>query len=307
MLYFWIVLATLAILALLVLLGSYLCYRLTFHNSPKKGTPEAILDHLFEPYLDYMRKCEQEVRQMPCKDVWITSFDGLRLHGRYYEHSPDSPIELMIHGYRSNALRDLSGGVLRCFQLGHSVLLIDQRSCGESEGHVITFGICEHKDCLSWLEFMKKEFGTQRKIILTGVSMGASTVLIAAGEKLPENVIGVLADCGYSNAKEIICSVIRSMKLPPKLLYPFVKLGAKLYGKFDLEETSSVEALRHSTVPVILIHGEDDDFVPCYMSQHNHDACVSRKRLVVVPGARHGLSYPVDPDTYVREMKNFFY
>jgi hypothetical protein len=85
---------------------------------------------------------------------------------------------------------------------------------------------------------MQKEFGTQRKIILTGVSMGASTVLIAAGEKLPENVIGVLADCGYSNAKEIICSVIRSMKLPPKLLYPFVKLGAKLYGKFDLDLTT---------------------------------------------------------------------
>ena len=105
---------------------------------------------------------------------------------------------------------------------------------------VITFGIKEHRDCLSWVDYMVKRW-PDRKIILTGISMGAATVVMAAGEPLPENVIGVLADCGYTSPKEIICEVIRQMKLPPKLSYPFVKLGAKIFGKFDLEEITPVE------------------------------------------------------------------
>lgn len=302
-----IFLIVLALLALSVPAISFICFRMAFYTSRKVKPPEIIWDKIYEPYLEYMDKCEQEARAMPYQDMWITSFDGLRLHGRYYEFSPDSPIELMMHGYRGDAMRDLSGGIQRGFRLGHSVLLIDQRACGESEGHIITFGIHEHRDCLSWLEHMVKTFGNKRKFILTGVSMGASTVLIAAGEKLPENVIGVLADCGYTSAKEIIQSVIRGMGLPPTLSYPFVKLGAKLYGKFDPDETSPVEAMKHSTVPVIFFHGDTDTFVPCYMSQKNYGACVSRKRLVLVPTAGHGLSYPVDPEGYIEEMRNFFY
>lgn len=286
---------------------SYICFRMAFYTSRKRQTPEMVLNHIYDPYLQQMEQSEKDAQSIPHKNVWVTSFDGLRLHGRYYEYAPDSPIELMMHGYRGNALRDLAGGIQRGFRLGHSVLLIDQRACGESQGHIITFGIREYKDCLSWVDFMVKEFGKHRNIILTGVSMGASTVLIAAGEKLPDNVVGVLADCGYTSAKEIIYSVIRGMLLPPKLAYPFVKLGAKLYGKFDLEETTPLEAMSHSTVPVIFFHGENDTFVPCYMSKANYKACTSRKRLVTIPKAGHGLSYLVDPEHYIEEMDAFFY
>ena len=285
---------------------SFICFRMTFYTSRRIKTPEMILDKLYEPYMDYMKQCEKQAGDLPHKDIDITAFDGLKLHGKYFEHSPDSPIELMMHGYRGSAMRDLSGGILRGFQLGHSVLLVDQRCCGLSDGHVITFGIREYRDCLSWIDYLVNTFGKDRKIILTGISMGAATVLITAGQKLPGNVIGVLADCGYSSAKEIICSVIRSMKLPPKLLYPFVKLGAKLYGRFDPEETSPMEALKHSTVPVLFIHGEADGFVPCYMSKRNYDACTSPKRLVTIPGAGHCLCYPVDPERYMQELKDFF-
>lgn len=290
-----------------VALISYICFRMAFYAPKNHQAHEMPLSSTYEPYLDYMEKSEAEVRAMPFQDMWITSFDGLHLHGRYFEFSPDSPIELMVHGYRGNALRDLSGGIKRGFQLGHSVLLIDQRGCGESEGNTITFGIREYKDCLCWVDFMEKEFGKNRNIILTGVSMGAATVLIAAGETLPKNVVGVLADCGYTSAKQIIFSVIQNMKLPPKLAYPFVRLGAKLYGRFDPEETSPLEAMKRSTLPIIFFHGETDDFVPCYMSRENYDACISKKMLITIPNAGHGLCYPVDPDRYIAEMKNFFY
>ena len=242
---------------------------------------------------------------MPCEELSVTAFDGLKLYGRYFEYAPGAPIELMFHGYRGSAERDLSGGVRRCFKLGHSVLLVDQRCSGKSDGKVITFGIHEHKDCLSWLELMQTRF-PEHKIILTGISMGASTVLMAAGKPLPENVIGVLADCGFTSAKEIIQEVIKQMGLPPAPSYPFVKLGAKLYGHFDLEETSALEAMKRCKVPVIFFHGEDDAYVPCEMSRINYEACNSKKMLVTIPGAGHGLSYPVQPERYLDAMREFF-
>mgnify|MGYP002513477673 CR=1 FL=1 len=213
----------------------------------------------------------------------------------------------MFHGYRGNADRDLCGGVQRCFSIGRSCLMVDQRAAGESQGKVITFGIKEHRDCLAWVDFMVEHFGPDVKIILTGISMGAATVLMAGGTDLPKNVIGILADCGYDSPKHIIQTVIRDqMHLPPKLCYPFVKLGARLYGHFDLDETSPVEAVQRCTVPVLFFHGEADDYVPCDMSRINYDACASRKQLVTIPGAGHGLSYPVAPEFYVKELREFF-
>ena len=125
-------------------------------------------------------------------------------------------------------------------------------------------------------------------------------------KRSPPNVIGILADCGYSSAKEIIQKVIGQMGLPVALSYPFVKLGAKLYGHFDLEETSPVEMLKNCTVPVIFYHGENDDYVPCRMSRINYDACAVKKKLVTVPGAGHGLSYPVAPEIYLNTLREFF-
>ena len=308
--FLWIILGIVAVLAIAVLIISYICFRMAFYASRKQPASDDLLDlpqgEIYEPFREYMESCAREVRAMPCEELWITSFDGLKLYGRYFEYAPGAPIELMFHGYRGSAERDLSGGVRRCFRLGHSVLLVDQRCSGKSGGNVITFGINEHRDCLAWLKKMHERFGNDARIILTGISMGAATVMMAAGKPLPENVIGVLADCGYSSAKDIIKVVIKQMGLPPALSYPFVKLGARLYGHFDLEETSPVEAMQNCKVPVIFFHGEDDAYVPCEMSRINYDACVSRKMLVTVPGAGHGLSYPIDKERYLNAMKEFF-
>ena len=184
--------------------------------------------------------------------------------------------------------------------------MVDQRGAGQSDGSVISFGINECRDCLSWVAFMVERFGPERKIILTGISMGAATVMMAAGHDLPDNVIGVLADCGYSSPKEIICKVLRQLGLPAKPIYPLVKLGAKLFGRFDLEENTPVEALKHAKKPVIFFHGEDDDFVPCEMSKACYEACVSRKMLVTVPKAGHGLAYLVDKKGYLEALYAFF-
>ena len=292
----------------LVLLIAYICFRLTFYvKRPEKVEEYAIpKGKIYEPYREQMVAWMKEVRAMPHEDVQTTSFDGLTLRGKYYEFSPDAPIELMFHGYRGSADRDLCGGVQRCFKLGRSCLIVDQRTSGGSEGNVITFGINESRDCHSWLAFMAERFGPDARILLTGISMGASTVMMAAGQPLPDTVVGVLADCGFTSAKAIICKVLRQIKMPPALVYPFIKLGAKLYGRFDLEEDSALEAMTRCQVPVIFFHGEDDDFVPCDMSLENYEACPTQKRLVTVPETGHGLCILKDKPGYYQNLREFF-
>lgn len=303
----WILLAFM----LFLLAISFCLFLFIFYVPPrKKKDPEKIdfpPGKIYEPFYDSMEKWIRAARTTPHRDVSITSYDGLKLCGKYYEYAPGAPVELMFHGYRGSAERDMAGGMYRAFRLGHSALIVDQRCSGNSEGNVITFGIKEHRDCLAWIDFMLDFLGCDVEIILTGISMGAATVLLASGQKLPPNVVGVLADCGFHSAKDIIKSVARGMHLPAELLYPFVKFGARLFGHFDLEETSPLEAVKKCKIPVLFFHGMDDDYVPSYMSQIAFDACPTRKKIVFVPGAGHGLSFPVSPDEYIAEMDLFFH
>lgn len=307
--YLWIVPAALAALGLLALLVSYICYRRAFYapRNREEAPPEPLpTGEIYVPFYPQMRLWAQQMQQLPCRELTVSSHDGLQLYGKFYEYAPGAPIELMFHGYRGSAQRDLPGGVQRCFQLGHSALLVDQRCSGKSQGHTITFGILEHRDCLAWLKRLEEEFGPQQPIILTGISMGASTVLLAAGQPLPDNVIGILADCGYSDAGQIIRKVITDMGLPAGIAWPFVRLGAKLFGGFDPEADSPLKAMARCQKKVIFFHGQEDAFVPCQMSRDCYEACAAPKRLVSVPGAGHGLAYIVDPEAYLQALREFF-
>ena len=304
-----IVLFCVIALALIFLSISYLCFRLTFfakRNGKKDDEIETPKGEIYDPFREQMINWTKETRQMKTEEFSVVSFDGLRLYGKFYQFKEGAPIELMFHGYRGTAERDLSGAVQRCFKLKRSALIVDQRTSGKSEGKVISFGVNEHKDCLKWIEFMVEHFGKDVEIILTGISMGASTVLMASGENLPSNVVGVLADCGFSSAKEIIKKVIKDMKLPVNLCYFFIKIGAKIFGGFNLEETSAIEQVKKSKLPTIFIHGENDDFVPCEMSVRMYNECPNRKELVTVKSAGHGLSYLVDNELYFEKVTEFF-
>lgn len=292
-----------------VLLTSFICFMKVFYSPKRKilgpDEYEMLEGEIYEPYHESMRGWMKQLREMPHGKFEIKSFDGLTLRGKYFETKEGAPIELMFHGYKGNAERDLCGGVFRAFALGHNALIIDHRASGTSEGNVITFGVNEYKDCLRWVDFAINQFGADIELILTGISMGAATVMTAAGFNLPKNVKFVLADCGYSTAKDIIKKVIRDMKLPDNILYPFVKLGAKIFGNFDLEEVSPLESMKKCKVPVIFYHGDTDDFVPCEMSRELYDACTNKKRIEIISGAGHGLCYPKSKEQYLNAAREF--
>ncbi len=307
------VLAVLAVIAISVLITSYVAFYMTFYASEKSRSNEnskisAPVIEGFAPFREMMGGWFRQVAEKSFTDAEVISFDGLRLRGKFFEYKAGAPVEIMHHGYRGNADRDLSGWVIRAHRQGRSALIVDHRACGRSEGQVVTFGINESRDCLSWIDHVIKNIDPEAKIILTGVSMGAATVMMAAGrEELPENVVGVIADCGYTSPREIIKKTMRDMKLPSNLFYPFVRLGGMLFARFDIDGNSPIDAMKKCRVPVMFIHGDTDSFVPYDMSVRNFEACAAeKKKLVTVKGAAHGVAYHNDPEGYMKEIDGFF-
>lgn len=309
---FLIVLICVLAVLLLVLLISYVCFYLVFFV-PARARNAARADKYpipngaaYQPYRESITDFIKRADELEVREYSIISRDGLTLRAKYYEYEPGAPIELMLHGYRGSGRRDLSAGIFRAAALGRSAFVIDHRAAGESDGNIITFGVREKLDALDWIDFMVKEFGEDVKILLTGISMGAATAMLVAAESLPHNVVGVLADCGYTSAKEIIKKVITDMRLPSNLLYPFVRLGGMIFGGFDANKADAKEAMKKCRIPIIFYHGDTDDFVPHEMSRENYEACPSRKRFVLIPNAAHGLCYLESPKLYVDELRNFF-
>ena len=300
-------LGVLITVGVLIFATSFICFYMVFYSKkrtlPKDGEYEIPPGRVYESFRPKIVAWVDMARSLPYECFEITSDDGLTLRGKYYEYQKGAPTELLFHGYRGYAERDLSGGIARCHALGRNALLIDQRASGTSDGSVISFGINERRDCRLWVDWAAKHFGEEVPLYITGVSMGAATVLLTASEPLPKNVVGALADCPYSSQKEIICRVIRKMGLPDKLLYPFVKLGARIYGGFDLEEISPIEAVKHLTIPVVFIHGDGDTFVPSEMSEALYEAAVApQKDLYIIKDAEHGLAFPTDEDGYIEAL-----
>lgn len=303
-----ITLGVIGMIILLILITSYICYSMIFKREKKKSNEQYPLPDGKEylAYKDELISMMKYVDDLPYKEASITSFDGLKLYGRYYECDPNAPIEILFHGYKGDSRRDLSGGVIRCFKVNHNVLLVDHRASGKSEGKVISFGVNESQDCLKWIDYILQNINKDAKIILSGVSMGAATVLIASSFELPKNVIGVLADCGYSSTEAIIKKVIKEMKLPPNLLIPFVKLGALLFGHFKVDKYCPIESVKNAKVPIIYYHGDTDLFVPYEMSIENFNATKSISKMVTIENAGHGLCFLIDKEKYVKELIEFF-
>ncbi|MBQ3803981.1 MAG: alpha/beta hydrolase [Oscillospiraceae bacterium] len=278
----------------------YWIYRYIFH-SPRKNQDD---DHDLPipiPTQEQRDRCISLIDALnakPYERVSILSHDGLRLSGRYYHTADGAPLAILCHGYRGTPSRDFCGGANICLSRGFNVLMIEERAHCSSEGHTISFGINERYDVLNWTRYAAERFGPDTKILLGGISMGAATVLMASELGLPQNVRGILADCPYTTPEEIITLTGKKLKVPMEALFPFVRLAAKLFGGFTLGGVNAASAVRHTKVPVLLIHGEADELVPCRMGREIATANPAMVELHTFPGAGHGLSYLTDTPRY---------
>lgn len=231
------------------------------------------------------------------EDLHVMSYDGKLLHAIYLPKKDAKGTILLFHGYKSCWQIDF-GLVLPYYYdtLGYSLLLVDQRAHGLSQGKYLTFGVRERLDVLSWATYMGQKLGQNAPLILGGLSMGATTVLLASALELPPSVRGVIADCGFSSPEAIMRSVLRAHVkwLPAGPLLALMNVCTRVFAGFSIKEASTLDAVSKTKCPILFIHGTADTFVPCAMSQAAYDVCASEKQLILVDGARHGYSYLVD-------------
>lgn len=239
--------------------------------------------------------------------VQILSRDGVSLTGHWVPQKNARRIIVAMHGWRSSWYWDF--GMFSDFweRSGCSVLYAEQRAQGNSGGERIAFGMEECRDCLEWVSWVTRNCGKDLPVYLAGVSMGATTVLMTAGLKLPENVHGILADCGYTSPDAIFNHVAQ------KNLHLLAGMRAlirqELFRKripVGPAKNSTLVALSQCAVPVFFAHGTADRFVPVEMTYENYLACSAPKRLLIVPGAGHGRSYLVDRKAYETAVRAFW-
>lgn len=302
----WFLAGTVLLMGVILWVSRF-CYRIAFYslNEAEQDIYAIPPGKQYESVADRILELIHEVDELSYELISITARDGLHLVGRYYHFKDNAPVMILFHGYRGNAKREFSGNNRIAMKLGLNVIAVDERAHGRSGGHTITFGIKERYDCQAWAEYAAKRFGKEIPIVLSGVSMGAATVLMASSLELPENVAAIIADCPYSSPEEIIKKVSRDVRLPPTLAYPFVVIGALIFGRFQLWEASPVQEVKKTRIPLLLIHGEDDRFVPFEMSKKIYAASTGTAELVIFPGAGHALSYFADPSRYEKTIHSF--
>lgn len=255
-------------------------------------------------YKDVFAKSLEYLDGLKSERVYTKSFDNLKLAASYYNNNSDTTI-LLFHGYRSDGRFDFACAVKFYIELGLNVLVVDQRANGESEGRLITFGIKERRDVVTWTRFINQKYAP-RNIFLSGVSMGATTVMMAANLGLPQNVKGIIADCGFTAAPDIIKKVARqAFKINASPILPILNIMCKLFGNFSLYETTTVKALKESNIPIFFIHGKKDGFVPCKMTEESHKAAAAEKYICLVEDADHGISFLVDTDNIQKQITEF--
>ncbi|MBQ9279708.1 MAG: hypothetical protein IJ215_01485 [Clostridia bacterium] len=249
---------------------------------------------------------EEKLESKEVEDVSITSHDGLKLHGILIQNPNAKGIMIECHGYRSTAKFDLFTSCHEYYDLGYSLLLIDERTSNMSEGKYITLGIRESEDIIQWCEYVNHRF-VGMPIILAGISMGASSVLMAVkdlGED--KNVKAVMADCGYVSAwDEVIYCLNHYFHLPGKCFIHMINFWCLVLAKFSLKEKNTIECIKDAKIPILFVHGEEDDYVPKENSFRNYEEYAGTKKLVLFPKANHGTSYLVDPKKYVKMVEEF--
>lgn len=249
----------------------------------------------------------EKLRGNKFETVEITSHDGVRLVGHWHRCRNPKRVIIAMHGWRSSWDHDF--GAIGDFWMNNNcdVLFAEQRGQNSSGGKYMGFGMLERHDCLDWIHWVNKQIGGGLPLYLSGLSMGATTVLMATDLPLAENVCGVIADCGFTSPHAIWKHVAEnnlhmSYALREKLADSMCQKKIHMSAK----DCTAPKALNRAKIPVLFIHGTDDHFVPVEMTYENYKACRSEKRLFVVPGAEHGMSYRTDPQGYKRAVRQFW-
>ena len=295
-----------AILLFLLVSGGYVfCIACVRTKETNWLVEDEVRKTSYAPFYQSMVEADKWLRDHNAESVYIESDDGLRLHGRWIPAEDAKGTIVLFHGYRSNVIVDFGPAFELYHNKGLNILVPDQRSHGKSQGRFITFGVKESADVMCWIKYHNETYG-DLPLFISGLSMGASTVMYVADQDLPENVRGIIADCGFTSPAAIIASVYNKViHLPAGPTVFMTDLFARLFAGFSLFRKDTRRSLSQNKTPILIVHGTDDGFVPCRMSRQSYASCNGPKELLLVKGADHGVSFLTDTDLYKATVDRF--
>ena len=248
----------------------------------------------------------ERLKALEKQEISIMGHDGTPLTGYLISGSCHDRTIICVHGYHSEPMHDFGIATEELLESG-DLLLIDQRAHGKSGGKYITFGVLESRDCKLWAQWLMKEKGAAHPVYLDGISMGATTVLLASALELPSNVKGIIADCGFTSPRDILADVsTKIIKINPTILLMSTDIFCRIFAGFSLNEMSTTRAMGKNHLPILFAHGTGDRLVPHHMTQEAFDACTAQKYLVLAKDAEHGMSYFAENERYIEAIKNLF-
>ncbi|MGY3781420.1 alpha/beta hydrolase [Streptococcus gallolyticus] len=248
---------------------------------------------------------EQSFDQLTKETLWMTN-QGLKQDAWYVPaETATNKTVIVVHGF-TNDKEDMKPYAWIFHELGYNVLMPDNMSHGDSEGQIIGFGWNDRLNVIKWAELLVEQ-NSDSEITLFGVSMGAATVMMASGEEsLPDQVVNIIEDCGYSSVWDELKYQAKDMyNLPAFPILYEVSAISKIRAGFSYGQASSVNQLKNNTRPVLFIHGGDDTFVPTSMVYKNYQATQGEKELYIVKGAGHAKSFETDPQAYIEKISTF--
>lgn len=257
-------------------------------------------------HMDFIQERKKYMLAQYHEDVYQTSKDGLKLHATYFPGPDTQKIVICFHGYTSDGMHDFIGLSDYYMRNGYGMLLVDERAHGKSEGTYIGFGCLDRHDALGWIQWVIQECGPQVQILLHGISMGGSTVLMTSSMELSLQVKGIISECGFTSPKEVFTHVLHTMYHLPA--FPMIQISDYVNRKkagFGLDECNAAREVRNAKVPILLIHGDGDTFVPCEMCEKIYENCTSPKTRLIIKDAAHAECYYKDTEAYEQALDTF--
>lgn len=252
-----------------------------------------------------IQKTNEWLQTASYEKLTATTTDGYQLIATSFAPQEESHLwVLLLHGY-TGWKEEMYPIACEYVARGYHALVPDMRCSGESEGDFIGMGWTDRLDNMLWLDqIIAKD--PDAKIVIHGQSMGAACALMMSGEKLPSQVCAIVSDCAYTDAYQMFAKQMKDwFGLPSFPLLDSMNLVLQLRGGYNLKHASALKAIKKTSLPVLIIHGDQDDMVPVDMAYQLYDAAGGEKELLIIPGAGHAQAMDKDPQTYYETTFQF--
>lgn len=291
------------LLLIALAMAGYYIFTSVFINKEQEPMDPALIDSesdMMRPtarkLYAYIEPLKEKMKQLPFKRIETMSFDGYKLIGYLLEGNPEEVV-ICVHGYKSDIYSDYADKIKIYQDRGSTVLLVNDRAHGESEGKYLGFSEHDRQDVSRWVDKINTLYEDPR-IYLHGVSMGGATVVHCANMHL-KNVCGIIDDCGFNSIIGITKALMKDVYHVPYFPLGYVAwFWSIVLNRVSFNTSIGEQCAYESDVPIVFIHGKEDHFVPCRMSISMYEACRAPKELHLIEGCGHAAAYMIATEEY---------